>query len=199
MPVKGFFDIGDGITKGKGISALLNSKDGRNELIYLFGGVENIPSSVMSAKKLRIDPEEDGKASGSYSKSNDHLTGISRRLFRVSGQGCQAGALSRFPQAIGRSMVLLYSEPGQTVFDPFAGHNSRMDLCVKAGRHYIGCDISTEFMAFNKKRAKQLRSDYQEVSIDLHHCDSRHVPVADETGDFTITSPPYWDIEFLWG
>lgn len=93
-------------------------------------------------------------------------------------------------------MVLLYSDPAATVFDPFAGHNSRMDLCVKAGRHYVGCDLSAEFMGFNNRRAKKLNKLYPTINITLHHCDSRKVPVKSRSCDFTITSPPYWNIEF---
>lgn len=76
------------------------------------------------------------------------------------------------------------------------GHNSRMDLCVRNGRHYVACDISAEFMKFNRKRAVKLRKLYARARIELHECDAREPPVADGTGDFTITSPPYWDIEY---
>lgn len=93
-------------------------------------------------------------------------------------------------------MVLFYSNLGDTVFDPFAGHNSRMDLCVQAGRNYIGCDLSTLFMDFNQERAAELRKDFPKAQIELHHCDSRSIDVRSNRADFTITSPPYWDIEF---
>jgi DNA modification methylase len=82
------------------------------------------------------------------------------------------------------------------VFDPFAGHNSRMALCIKAGRHYIGCDLSTEFMAFNRQLAAKLRKNRPGLRIDLHEGDSRKVPVADGLADFCVSSPPYYDIEW---
>src|SRR5437773_664189 len=122
-----FKDEGDGKLKGKGISALLNSKTSRNDLIALFGGVENIPSSVMRAKRPKISKETDGPtAVRSYDltapgieRSKDHkLPKAVREAYYVSGRGCQSGALSTFPQAIGRSVVLLYSNPGDTIFDP---------------------------------------------------------------------------------
>jgi SAM-dependent methyltransferase len=196
----------EGPTKGKSVSALLHAEKNRNSVIRLFGGIENIPSSIMRIKRPgRIKAIEDepvskrgynGTMRGLEKSKDRKLPGIVRRAHTSSGKGCEAGALSTFPQAIGRSMVLLYSEPGQTVFDPFAGHNSRIDLCVKEGRHYIGCDLSTEFMAFNQKRADKLREQFPDVRIKLHHCDSRKVPVKSSIGDFTITSPPYYDIEY---
>lgn len=196
-----------GPEKGKSLKAIYESRTGYNQLLEIFGGRENVPSSVMRAKRpTKISGEVDGPTSErSYEKTckltklgkkADELPESLQDAFYISGRGCGAGALSTFPQNIGRSIVLFYSNPGDTVFDPFAGHNSRMDLCVKAGRHYIGCDLSTEFMKFNFKRAKVLRKEHRSTNIELHHCDSRKVPVDNEIGDFTITSPPYYDIEY---
>lgn len=196
----GFFkDFGDGIFKGKGISALKNSKAGRSALIGLFGGTENLPSSIMKAKResgILVDEHGYDNTAPGIEKSRDgKIPKIVRRAYYLSGRGTQNGALSHFPQNIGTSIVLLYSEPGDTVFDPFAGHNSRMELCVRAGRHYRGCDISTEFMKSNRARAEKLREEFPSAKIKLYHCDSRKVPLNDCVGDFTITSPPYYDIE----
>lgn len=204
--MKGFFDYGDGITKGKGIDAVENSREGYSQLLALFGGIENLPSSIMKADKGRPTDKTDRpvaerglyekKVNGEYLSKQNGIPETLKRAYHVSGSGCGSGALSTFPQNIGRSVVLLYSDPGQVVFDPFAGHNSRLELTVRAGRHYVGCDLSAEFMAFNKKRAKELRTEFPEVRIKLHHVDSRKVPVEDCSADCTLTSPPYWDIEY---
>lgn len=195
----------EGATKGKTITALRNSKSSRNALIALFGGPGCVPSSIMRAKesgRLGADGDEEAtkrnydETAPYIEKSRKAKQKVLKDAFSISGRGCGNGALSKFFQGIGRSMVLLYSEPGQTVFDPFAGHNSRMELCVKAGRNYIGCDLSTKFMEFNQKRARQLRGKFPAVTIQLHHVDSRKVPVKSESADFTITSPPYYDIEY---
>lgn len=195
---------GDGVFRGKGISAIRESQNGRNSLIYLFGGVENIPSSVMRADRRSNVEADDAVASRGYDKTSAvfhkskdlKISAGLRKAYTSSGKGCAAGALSTFPQNIGRATVLLYSDPGDTIVDPFAGHNSRMELCVRAGRHYTGCDLSTDFMRFNVKRAKKLSTDFPAAKIQLYHCDSRRMPVADESGDMTLTSPPYWDIEY---
>lgn len=190
---------------GKTREAITKSQNNRSELIRLFGGVDNLPSSILVAKKgiPPADEDEHGNArryNDSAKRAElqyDHRLPFSLRMaHRKSGTGCVSGALSRFPQNIGRTIVLLYSELGDTVFDPFAGHNSRMDLVVKAGRHYVGCDLSTEFMRTNRIRAKQLREKYPDINIRLHHTDSRKVPVESDSAQFTITSPPYYDIEY---
>lgn len=204
MPKKGFIDLGDGVFKGKGLDALNKSRDNRNELIAMFGGMDNLPTSVMKAKK-RIPTEDvdEHAAKRSYKNSKgthyangEAYQGTLKKAFGISGSGPGGGALSTFPQNIGRSMVLMYSNPGDTVFDPFAGHASRMELCIRAGRHYIGCDASKDFMQFNRKLAKRLGEEFPIAKIELIEGDSRKIPVKDEIGDFTITSPPYWDIEY---
>lgn len=201
--MEGFLNLEDGIFKGKGISALKNSQCGYDKLIAMFGGKMNIPASIMAAKKTRASERDDWGAKRGYENTGPlAISGYKKEKpnlyhrFRVSSIGAASGALSNFPQNIGRSIVLFYSDPGQTIFDPFAGHNSRMDLCITAGRHYIGCDLSTDFMELNFRRSEWLRKKYKLANIELHHCDSRKVPIYSEVGDFTITSPPYWDIEF---
>ncbi len=191
---------------GKTLSALKRSRGNFNEMLALFGGRDLIPSSIMVNKRVQADPELDGPAaSRRYTDSmpeaqkllrdNPNTPKAIKAMARGSGVGSLTGALSKFFQGIGRSTVLFYTEPGQVVVDPFAGHNSRMELCVKAGRHYIGCDLTAEFVAFNRQRADYLRNRYPRAKIKIHHCDSRKQPIPDEVGDFTITSPPYYDIE----
>lgn len=191
--------------KGKSIAAIDFSRDLRNQLVVMFGGEDLVPTSVMRHKLRATNKEEDAavadrglyekKVNGEYKSKDATLSKSQRRAFHISGSGCGSGALSRFPHEIGRSLLLLYTEPYCVVFDPFAGHNSRMEMCVKAGRNYIGCDLSTEFMKHNVKRAEFLR-DRSKQSITLHHVDSRKVPVKSRSADFTITSPPYYDIEY---
>lgn len=203
----GFESLEDGVFKGKGLSALKLSENGRSRLISFFGGVSFLPSSVMKTNRKDATQDDDKYAhergydttsvlAKKMGKTSYDRNNPIERMMYSSGRGCSAGALSRFPQDVGRTALLFYSNPGGTVFDPFAGHNSRMDLCVTNGRHYTGCDLSTNFMDFNFKRADVLRKKYPLAKITLHHCDSRKVPASSESADFTITSPPYWDIEY---
>jgi SAM-dependent methyltransferase len=191
---------------GKTLSALKRSRGNINQMLALFGGRDLFPSSIMVNKRVLADPELDGPAAERrYTDSmpdsqkkmvaNPNTLKALKGMARGSGVGSLTGALSKFFQGIGRSVVLLYSEPGDTIVDPFSGHNSRMELSVRAGRHYIGCDLTAEFVAFNRKRAECLRKRYPRTHIEIHHCDSRKQPIGDAVGDMTISSPPYWDIE----
>lgn len=154
--------------------------------------------SIRSAKKLyqRDDPVL-------YCHNGKQLYDA----FEISGKNCrgEGGALSRFPQNIGRLLLEVYTKAGDTVVDPFAGHNSRMELCWRARRNYIGHDVSREFMVVNRETVKELErikaddffgEEYYTAWIRLHECDSRKMPTEDAVGDFTITSPPYWNLEY---
>ncbi len=203
--MKGFFDYEDGVFKGKGISAINKSRRIRSDLISLFRGSENLPSSIMRADRKQVKEEEDEHvAERGYNQTMlgaDKVKDLSipapiREAWTSSGKGVANGALSRFPQNIGRTVINFYSDPGEVVFDPFAGHNSRMELCIRAGRHYLGSDVSQAFMKSNKARAEKLRKEFPAARIKLVCGDSCKVPFKSNHAHFTLTSPPYWDSEY---
>jgi DNA modification methylase len=79
-----------------------------------------------------------------------------------------------------------------------------MELCFTMGHNYTGVDICKEFMNDNKKikeylignAAKNLLQPKKKRNITLLEQSSASVPnLADNSFDFTITSPPYWDFE----
>jgi len=187
-------------TKGKTIEALAYSRQRRDELVRLFEGL--VPESVMLADKGSRDERD--LATGTYEASGQLAQKRARGesvpdlpdTFEISGRGGASGALSKFPQNIGRSITLLYSNDLDVVVDPFAGHNSRMDLCVGLNRHYYGQDLSHTFCEFNRARAALLKELHPHLHIEIYEGPSQQFQAPDEFGDFTITSPPYWDIEY---
>jgi DNA modification methylase len=189
----------------KTLEDLAESREQRREIAEQLGG--EIPTSILrhnssdKAMDLLVDGGRGYTDTGFAANNPDHPHA---HLFKNSGMDVRCGALSRFPQNVGRMLLRLYTKRGATVVDPFAGHNSRMELCWRDGRHYVGCDISHEFMEANFKLRERLLAENADdmfsaervATITLHECDSRAMPVKNNTGDFTITSPPYWDIEF---
>lgn len=193
------------------------SEEERIRVIQKFGLV---PTSILrhdnSDKAIDLTIDEGRGYFNESDKKNlrriDERHGLSdaakMKLFkriRISSAGVRGASLglSRFSQNVGRIFVKLYSEPGDVVFDPCAGHNSRMQLVYECGRNYIGYDVSQEFMAANFKTREILLGErgqakllQQDNFIDLKEQDSRFVPLGDESVDFILTSPPYWDIEF---
>ena len=173
---------------GKTVESLEYSRAKITEVMRRFNG--ELPQSIMKADKKSRGASD--LATGSYT-ANEKYSGV----FAKSLSGARYGALSAFPQNIGRAVVELYSERGATVVDPFAGHNSRMELVIRLGRNYIGCDISAKFMQFNREQREKLIAEFPDAMIELYECDSRKMDAHVEqwVGDFTLTSPPYYNIE----
>lgn len=178
---------------GKSVDSLLNSRSRAEELTKMFRG--DIPASVM---KVRRDEMTTDPIYGSYEATNNLVMKGTKQenAFSISGKGAAKGALSIFARNVCRTAVLLYSKPGDMVVDPFIGHNSRMETCVREGRHYHGYDVSKRFMKDNYKIANALQKDYPNMKVELNlHTSEKMIHTPDSYGDFTITSPPYWDIE----
>ena len=57
-----------------------------------------------------------------------------------------------FPEALARDHILSWSNPGDTVLDPFLGSGTTGKMAVLGGRNFIGIEISPEYMAIAEKR-----------------------------------------------
>lgn len=57
-----------------------------------------------------------------------------------------------FPEALARDHILSWSNPGDIVLDPFMGSGTTAIAAIKTGRHYIGFDISPEYVQMARKR-----------------------------------------------
>ena len=183
---------------GKDLDSLQQSRDRRTEIQSKYGF---IPTSIIEAEKSKFQAQDPHAEERNYfSTTNVKVDTVGSKIFDVSGQSCRGknGALSGFPQNIGRYLVKMYSEEGQTILDPFAGHNSRMELVFKLNRNYIGYDVSRKFMNVNNRIAEQLKQPNlfgQGADITLIEEDSRNIKL-DTPADFCFTSPPYWDLEY---
>lgn len=184
----------------KDLESLEKSRDRRAEVYSKYGF---IPTSIIEAEKGRLKAvDKNAEVRDYYSQTNVAVGTIAAGIFDVSGQSCRGkgGALSRYPQNVGRYLVKMYSDEGNTVLDPFAGHNSRMELVYQLGRNYIGYDVSHTFMEANRVRAKELQGEEGQqllfgaaATIRLVECDARLIEEQD--ADMVLTSPPYYDLE----
>ncbi len=195
----------------KDLESLQESRDQRGQIQLKYGF---IPTSIITADKS--DRANDVNAEErSYANVGFHDPEMSNKLnrafetngrscrggFDVSGQCCRDGALSRFPQNVGRYLVKMYTEKGDTVLDPFSGHNSRMQCVWELERNYIGYDVGAKFMAANHKIRDELLAENTRsllpnaATIELHQEDSQNIKVI-SPADMVLTSPPYWDLEY---
>lgn len=56
------------------------------------------------------------------------------------------------PVRLMRELVHLFSDPGQTVLDPFMGSGTTGVACVREGRDFIGCEIDAQHFDLACKR-----------------------------------------------
>jgi DNA modification methylase len=57
-----------------------------------------------------------------------------------------------FPEALARDHILSWSNAGDTVLDPMMGSGTTGKMAAKYGRHFIGIDISTEYLDIARRR-----------------------------------------------
>jgi len=59
---------------------------------------------------------------------------------------------AKFPDALARDHIISWSNPGDVVLDPMCGSGTTLVQAKVLGRHYIGFDISEEYVALSNKR-----------------------------------------------
>lgn len=57
-----------------------------------------------------------------------------------------------FPEALARDHILSWSNEGDLVFDPMCGSGTTCKMAVLNNRHYLGCDISQEYVNIANNR-----------------------------------------------
>lgn len=57
-----------------------------------------------------------------------------------------------FPETLARDHIISWSNPGDLVLDPFCGSGTTPKMAMQNGRHYLGFDISEEYVQLAKKR-----------------------------------------------
>ncbi len=185
--------------------SLEQSRAIRQHLLTQWG---RVPTSIWkvdwSLKYIELS-----KSYGEQQKINEAGVG---KDFALSGTGARHGQLSRFPQDI-LQFLLKFLTPEKletdsyfknylpTVIDPFSGHNSRLETCWRNNKNYVGWDISKSHNEMNRKVKQILELENQQsiikrdAIIELIEGDSRDIDY-NECFDFSITSPPFYDIEW---
>jgi len=198
--------------KGFSAASLRKSRSIHQEFVKRYG---RVPTSILihdrvESSRKTIDLSKEGRGGGyvhHYKKNKktmiarkDFTPGLEKTGMVLQGR---TGYLSAFPQNVGRMIVDFYCPEKGVVYDPFAGHDSRMQLCFQLNRNYIGVDVCHEFMEDNKKIKKILYQRRKEsLNVEKHNSwikliekSSDDTGLPDNCADFTITSPPYYSLE----
>ncbi len=60
-----------------------------------------------------------------------------------------------FPEALARDHIISWSNPGDLVFDPFAGSGTTLKMAMQCNRYYLGFEISQEYIDIINERLRQ--------------------------------------------
>lgn len=64
---------------------------------------------------------------------------------------------AQFPIELVSRIALACSNPGDVIFDPFAGSGSLLEAAIRTGRKAIGFEISTDYVEIARKRLTEFR------------------------------------------
>ena len=64
---------------------------------------------------------------------------------------------AKFPLQLAEDHIISWSNPGDTVFDPFMGSGTTAISAIKTGRKWIGCEISEEY---SRKAIERIRHGF---------------------------------------
>jgi site-specific DNA-methyltransferase (adenine-specific) len=103
---------------------------------------------VFSKGSPKLEPN--GRESGI---KNDEFVEWTKSVWRFgTASPKQVGHPAPFPEELPRRLMLLYTNEGDLVLDPFMGSGTTAVAAVKEGRHFIGYDVVEEYCATARER-----------------------------------------------
>ena len=93
-------------------------------------------------------------------------------------------------------LIRFFTKEGGVVLDPFVGIGSTLKACAIDRRRGIGFELNQSYVDLTKKRLDTELHEESRYEQDVRLGDARLlVPqLADNSVDFVVTSPPYWNI-----
>lgn len=95
-------------------------------------------------------------------------------------------------------LIRFFTKRGQVVLDPFMGVGSTLKACAVEGRKGIGFELNKKYTKLARER---LRTEVKDILAttdqqDIRLGDARVLikELKDDSLDFVVTSPPYWNI-----
>lgn len=95
-------------------------------------------------------------------------------------------------------LIRFFTKKDGVVLDPFVGVGSTLKACAVEGRRGIGFELNPKYAELANQRLKtEVRSLFastDEQDIRVGDARSLVLDLAENTLDFVVTSPPYWNI-----
>jgi len=95
-------------------------------------------------------------------------------------------------------LIKFFTKANQVVLDPFVGVGSTLKACALESRYGIGIELNPKYAELAKKRMEEevrtLFSSQYEQKIFVGDAAVLVPELEENTIDFVVTSPPYWNI-----
>ncbi|MCS3755234.1 DNA modification methylase [Salinibacter ruber] len=93
-------------------------------------------------------------------------------------------------------LIEFFTKEGELVLDPFSGVGSTVKACAASGREGVGVELVEKWHDLAKKRMEVEVDSERRESQKLFRDDCRKflAETENDTFDFIVTSPPYWNI-----
>jgi DNA modification methylase len=94
------------------------------------------------------------KQNASFSAAVTELvpTRNARTVWSIPTQPFAGAHFATFPEELVRRCILAGSCPGDVVFDPFMGSGTVAKVATDLGRHFLGCELSAEYLKLHELR-----------------------------------------------
>lgn len=127
---------------------------GKPKAINLIEDRQN-KSCGSSFRKQTRSCREDRK----YKKEKGVIKPVGRRfnVWSVSRGMNKTSHPAVFPEQLANDHIISWSNEGDVVFDPFVGSGTTAKMAMLNNRHYIGCDISQEYIDIATKRLNECK------------------------------------------
>jgi site-specific DNA-methyltransferase (adenine-specific) len=87
-----------------------------------------------------------------------------RSVWDIHTQPFRGAHFATFPPALVERCMLLTSEPGDVVLDPFLGSGTVAEVAIKQGRNFLGIELNPDYTAIARRRISQASSLERMVS-----------------------------------
>ena len=93
----------------------------------------------------------DSRVGNDFAKNISNWQGRERayptNVLHLATECGNKGHSAAFPQALPRWFIELFTDPGDTVLDPFAGSGTTLEAALALGRHAMGVELAPDYVA----------------------------------------------------
>ena len=115
--------------------------------------------SDRTGQKYIEHDEVNRKLRSGKERNNIHPKRIKGNVWRLNNSsqcGERYGHPAPFPEQLAHDHIISWSREGDLVFDPFVGSGTTAKMAMKTNRHFIGFDVSREYIDIAIQRLKEV-------------------------------------------